>query len=82
MVFLFVGIVFIYLISNLFVLQPAGEPDPDDSNEPTYSVTKENAYLKAEPDGEYAIYIDGTFVSELDKDELRKEPFSSLSIKQ
>lgn len=82
MVFLFVGIVFIYLISNLFVLQPAGEPGPDDSNEPTYSVTKENAYLKAEPDGEYAIYIDGTFVSELDKDELRKEPFSSLSIKQ
>lgn len=81
MVFLFAGIVFAYLISNMFILQPAGEPGPNDSDEPVYSITKENAYLKAEPDGMYAIYIDGTFVSELDKDELSKEPLSSLSIK-
>lgn len=73
----YISIVALFLVSNLYVIQPVFSCE-----EPgTFSITAEGAYLLDNHDGTYSLYIEGEYRLQLDKEDLINEPFSLLQIK-
>ena len=73
----YASIVALFLISNLFVIQPAYSCDEPD----TYFITPEISYLIDNHDGTYALYTQEVYVASITQEDLGKEPFSLLPIK-
>lgn len=71
-------IVALFLVSNLFVIQPVYFCD-----EPgTFPITPEVSYLLDHQDGTYELYSEGEYLGTIEREELGEEPFSLLPIKQ
>lgn len=80
--FLFYSAVIIaFLISNMFIIQPAYAPEVSKGFEETFIVTPETAYLKVNENGTYALYVNGKYQGKIDLTEISKKPFSLLPIK-
>jgi len=65
--------------SYTFVFQPAWFPAAEPVYEDFYRVTPENAYLAANEDGTYSLYVDGLYKLKLNQ--IDNEPFLALPIK-
>lgn len=73
----YASMVALFLVSNLFVIQPLYVCDEPD----TYTITSEESYLIDNHDGTFTLYTQGGYLLTIDENELGKEPFSLLPIK-
>jgi len=72
----------VFIISNIFILQPMFSPRVEPGEEPTMVITQETSHLKDNGDGTYDLYINGEYSGGcIDTKLLSKEPFSLLDIK-
>lgn len=73
----YISIVTLFLVSNLYVIQPVFSCD-----EPgVFSISPEEAYLLDNHDGTYSLYTEGEIRARIDKEDIASEPFSALQIK-
>lgn len=73
----YVVITMLFLVSNLFVIQPVFSCEDQE----TYAITPTAAYLLDNHDGTYSLYVNEEFVSKIEHEYLQNEPFSSLTVK-
>ena len=76
-VFAIIAIVLLFVLSNSFIIQPAGGPPPIEGE---VYVGPENAYLVSCDDGTYDVYIYGEFVHNIPESYLKDEPYKSMDI--
>ncbi|QIB70307.1 M56 family metallopeptidase [Aminipila butyrica] len=79
-ILVYVTIFLLFLVSYMFVLQPAYEPTVEAGYEQSFSISAENAYIKNNSDGTYSLYVNNQY--QFNITDISEEPFLSLPIKQ
>lgn len=73
----YVLITMLFLVSNLFVIQPVFSCEDQE----TYSISPSASYLIDNQDGTYSLYVEDKFQLYIESEMLNYEPFSLLPIK-
>lgn len=72
----------LFVVSYVFILQPAGFPSEMEGGVPIYQLSPGSAYLKETPSGDYELWCDGEFAGIVRADKLQDEMFQGLEVLQ
>lgn len=73
----------LFVVSYLFIWQPAGFPPSQNDDSPEmFLITPETAYLVESAPGEYQLWCNGVFLHTVLVDELDKEYYQNLEVRQ